>query len=194
MNRDQELCKFAARERFTTLLEKKSAYFTDLIIKSKFKIIFMLTWTVTVPGEWPWRMLLVMETTLGSETLTLVKVRSVTSSIVLREMRYSLLPLSESSARNLNMFIFVYSREKLCCCLLTETVKSLMSKASIFLYKLLDWTDLAKTLIVDCWYRVWHRSSSVISSISFVCFSSNLLVCSSKWSLQLFWSSAALFW
>ena len=60
-----------------------------------------------------------------------------------------------------------------------------------FLYS----ADLAKTLILVCWYRVWHWSSSVISSINLFCFSSNFLVCSSKWSLQLLCcNSAARFW
>ena len=55
-------------------------------------------------------------------------------------------------------------------------------------------TYRAKTLIVVCWNLVWQASSSSRSSMSLLLFSSNFLVCSSKWSRQLLCNSAALFW
>lgn len=55
-------------------------------------------------------------------------------------------------------------------------------------------THRAKTLIVVCWNLVWQASSSSRSSMSLLLFSSNFLVCSSKWSRQLLRNSAALFW
>ena len=66
-------------------------------------------------------------------------------------------------------------------------------------FKLYTWLSiycahLANTLMLVCWYLAWHRSSSTISSISLLRFSSSFFVCSSKWSRQLFRSSAARFW
>ena len=85
------------------------------------------------PGWCPCRMVPVIETSLGSEVLTLARVRSVTSSCLSLEIKYSLRPLFWSSARNLNKYFIVLLKTINSFCLQVEIGRKTCKSQSHFL-------------------------------------------------------------
>ena len=89
-----------------------------------------------VPGWWPCSVVPVTETSLGSEVFTLARVRSVTSSCLSLEIRYSLRPLLGSSARNLNKqidYFIVFCKTLNYSCLQVEITRKTWKSQSDFL-------------------------------------------------------------